>query len=80
MHMLLPLLGLLLIIAGIVVALVSGLDLLYGPLGLAISAAGLWLVRRSYEEPPPEVPQGDRQRSVQKPEESDAHTRINRRL
>jgi len=78
------LLGVLLAVGGIVMALVSGLDPLYGGIGASIATAGIvlaWRMRRA--NPLPEertVVSGER--SVQLPEdESESKTaKMNRRL
>ena len=73
--------GVLLIVAGVVVALVTGMDLLYGALGLVLCAAGVGLIfwgRGS--SPDPAAPTRGPERSTQKPIAPNTSSKFDRKI
>jgi len=73
--------GVLLIVAGVVVALVTGMDILYGALGLLICAAGVGLIlwgRGSSTDS--SAPARGPERSTQKPLAPNSSSKFDRKI
>lgn len=63
------LMGILMIVCGVLVALLTGLDIIYGSIGLLVAAAGGALSRFCHREAPVQSDNssGTPERSIQKP-------------
>lgn len=73
--------GVVLIAAGLVLALVTGMDILYGSLGmvLAVAGAGLTFWGRG-SGPDVSAPTRGPERSTQKPAAPSQHTKLDRKI
>jgi hypothetical protein len=76
------LLGVLLVVGGIILALVTGLDPIYGSLGALIAAAGgatTWYCQRQ-SPTPTESSGGMHERSVQKPIDAPSRSKFDKKI
>ena len=76
------LIGILMVVCGILVALLTGLDPIYGTAGIAIAAGGgtaAWYCQRNAPAPS-ETSGGIHERSVQKPAENSSRSKFDKKI